>query len=64
MAQAVAARNYALFHTLYHAGLRFEEAALLDRDEGIRRLLFVGCARPSLPVASALNVKAKVPRLT
>ena len=30
---APAARDYALFRTLYHAGLRSEEAALLDRPD-------------------------------
>ena len=30
---APAARDYALFRTLYHAGLRAEEAALLDRSD-------------------------------
>jgi integrase len=30
---APAARDYALFRTLYHAGLRSEEASLLDRPD-------------------------------
>ena len=30
---APAARDYALFRTLYHAGLRSEEAATLDRSD-------------------------------